>query len=67
MARLTQTPAVNHHRRVTAQSATMMNSVMGVFSRGPFEAYWMKPWKASKVPAVTSPAALDRKRSRPSR
>ena len=34
----------------------MMNSVIGVFSRGPFEAYWMKPWKASRVPAVTSPA-----------
>ena len=44
VARLVKTPAVNHLRRVTAQSATMTKSVIGVFSRGPLEAYWMKPW-----------------------
>ena len=67
VARLVKRPAVNHLRRVTAQRATMTKSAIGVFSRGPLEAYWMKPWNDSSALAVTSPAARESKRSRPSR
>ena len=38
VARLVKSPAVNHQRRVTAHRATMTNSAIGVFSRGPLEA-----------------------------
>ena len=67
VARLTNTPAVNQRFAGTAHRAQTMNSVIGVFSRGPFEAYWMKPVKVRKVAAVTSPAGLERNTSRPSR
>ena len=43
-----------------------MNSVIGVFSRGPLEAYSMKPKKVRKAAAVTSPASLEANTSRPS-
>jgi hypothetical protein len=41
-----------------------MNSVIGVFSRGPFDAYSMKPEKLRKVTAETTPATRDLKRAR---
>ena len=67
VARLVKTPAVNHLRRVIAQSATMTKRAIGVFSRGPSEAYWMKPWNDSSALAATSPAARESNRSRPRR
>ena len=67
VARLVRTPAVNQRRCVTAHSAPITKSVIGVFSRGPLDAYWMKPWTASIALAVTRPAPRERNRSRPSR
>ena len=66
VARLTNSPAVNQRLFATDQSARVMNSVIGVFSRGPLEAYSMKPKKVRKAAAVTRPASLEANTSRPS-
>ena len=43
-----------------------MKSVIGVFSRGPLDAYSMKPKKVRNAAAETSPASLEANTSRPS-
>ena len=67
VARLTNTPAVNQCFLATAHRAQVTKRVIGVFSRGPFDAYSMKPENVRKVAAETSPASLEVKTSRPSR
>ena len=44
-----------------------MNSTIGVFSRGPSEAYSMKPAKLRNAAAAVSPTSREANRSRPSR
>ena len=60
-------PVVAHFWRVMVSRVHRTNSSRGVFSRGPYVAYVMTPWKESRAAAQARPAPRERNTSRPSR